>query len=152
MTTKIRERLPDLIAAACTILVGILALIESYQYDMGSLANMGPGYFPRLLAIGMILLGLLLIFTALRMEPMSFGLGGLSVWPVLIICASLLAFALLIERFGVIPAIFTTVFLSTFASHDRHLPRALLLAALTSVFCAGLFVYVLGLSMKVIAL
>lgn len=152
MTTKLRERLPDLVGALCAILVGLLALRESYTYDMGSLTNMGPGYFPSLLAIGMIVLGLLLVFTALRMPPAGFVRDGLSLWPVMIICASLIAFALLIERFGIIPAIFASVFLSTFASDNRNIPRSLLLAAITAVCCAGLFVYLLGLSMKVFAI
>lgn len=152
MYYKIADRLPELIAAGLTILIGVFALVESDNYDMGVLSNMGPGYFPRMMAIGMMLLGLILGLSALKTGPVYFAATGASLWATLVVCASLISFALLIERLGIIPAIFAMVFLSTFASRDRNLTRSLVLAAATSVFCALLFVYVLGLSMKVIVL
>lgn len=152
MYLRIRERLPDVVAAILTLLIGAFALAESSSYDMGALSNMGPGYFPRMMGIAMLLLGAALLVAALKIGPTSFPATGASVWSMAVICAALIAFALLIERLGLIPAIFVMVFLSTFASRDRNLVRALVLSAATSLFCALLFVYILGLSMKVIAL
>jgi hypothetical protein len=152
MIYNMRDRMPDLIAASLAVVMGLFTLYESSGYDMGSLRDMGPGYFPRILAIMLIGLGLALVMSTLRQGPVRLGGGRVPLWSVLMICAALVSFALLIEQHGIIPAIFSAVFLSTFASDNRNIARALVLAAATAVSCAVLFVYLLGLSMKVFAL
>lgn len=152
MTHYLRERLPDLLAALSTIGLGLFAFYESSGYDMGTLRAMEAGYFPRLMSFGLLGLGALLGVNALRGPAHRFSNDKVSLISLGVIAASLMAFALLVERFGLIPAIFSSVLLSTFASEKRNYPQAILLSAATAVICAVVFVYILGLSMKVFSL
>lgn len=152
MTNHLRARLPDLLGAALAIALGLYAYVESRGYEMGDLRAMGPGYFPRAISFGLIGLGVLLAITTLRGEATRFGDDRPPLSSILLIGASLLAFALLVERNGMGPAIFAAVFLSTFASENRNIPRSLLLAAITALVCVGLFIYGLGLPIKAFSL
>lgn len=152
MNDHIRQRLPDLVGAALAIALGSYAWIASADYAAGTLRDMGPGFFPRLAAGGLILLGLLLGLTTLKSPPSRFG-GDRPEWSsVLLIGAALISFALLIERNGLFPAIFVAVLLSTFASDNRNISRSVLLSAATAGVCVAVFIYGLNLPMKVFAL
>lgn len=152
MSRYLTDRLPDLIAAVATIGLGIFAYSEARSYELGELRAMEAGYFPTMISIGMIGLGLLQGILALVGVPHRFGGEKVSPVSIVVIAASLLTFAFMIERFGIIPALFCTVFMSTFASEKRNYPQALMLSAGTAVISAVVFVYLLGLSIKVISL
>ena len=47
----------DLVAGLMFIAVGIAAIVIASNYTLGTAARMGPGYFPRILGILMIVLG-----------------------------------------------------------------------------------------------
>lgn len=152
MTTHARQRLPDLIGAALVIAFGVFAYVQGGGYDMGTIREMGPGYFPRILSLGLILMGVLYAFVAWRAGPVGFGEDRPDILSILIICASLIVFALLIERNGLVPAIFCSTLLSTFASNRRNIPVAILLSALTALACAAIFVWGLSLPFKYFAI
>lgn len=152
MNTSLQSRLPDLIGAGITLALGVYVIAASADYDMGQLRDMGPGYFPRLIGIGLILLGGLLAALTLKKPGTQFGSERPALSSVLLIAASLLSFALLIERNGLFPALFVAVLLSTFASDNRNVIRSLVLSALTAAGSCVVFIYALGLSMKVFQL
>jgi len=147
-----KERLPNLLSAVLSIALGLFALIQSRNYDVGELRNMGPGYFPIICAIALIGLGVLLFIVSLQSPPSAFGDERPSIKSVLLIGASLLAFAILIDDYGLFPAIFAAVLLSTFASDNRNILRSILLSFLTAAGCVVIFVYLLALPIKVFAL
>ena len=152
MSRYLMERLPDLIAAAATLGLGLFAWVETGDYAMGTLRSMDAGYFPRMISVGLLILGVLLAVMTLVGGPNRFGGDRVSPLSMVIISASLLTFAFTIERFGIIPAIFCSVLLSTFASETRNYVQALLLSAGTAVLSALVFVQLLGLSIKVFAI
>jgi len=152
MSRYLMERLPDLLAAAATLGLGLFAWVESSDYAMGTLRSMDAGYFPRMISVGLLSLGLLLAVMTLLGGPNRFGGDRVSPLSMVIISAALLTFAFTIERFGIIPAIFCSVLLSTFASETRNYVQALLLSAGTAVLSALVFVQLLGLTIKVFAI
>lgn len=152
MSGYVKERLPNLLSALFALALGIFALFQSQGYEIGELRNMGPGYFPVMCAVALIGLGLLLFIVTLRSPPSQFGAERPSLQSLLLIGASLLAFVLLIEDYGLFPAITAAVFLSTFASDNRNILRSILLSLLTAAGCVVIFIYVLALPIKVFAL
>ena len=152
MSGYVKERLPNLLSALLSIALGLFALYESRIYEVGELRDMGPGYFPLICAVALIGLGVLLFIVALRAPPSQFADERPTLLSLLLIGASLLSFALLIEDYGLFPAIAVAVFISTFASENRNILRSLLLALLTAAGCVVIFVYVLALPIKVFAL
>ena len=152
MNTSLQSRLPDLLGAGITLALGIWVIAASADYDMGTLREMGPGYFPRLVGSGLILLGGLLAVLTLKKPGTQFGTDRPALSSVLLISASLISFAVLIERNGLFPALFVAVLLSTFASDNRNVVRSLFLSAITAGVSCVVFIYALGLSMKVFQL
>lgn len=145
-----QTRWPDIVAGLSVALVGVFILIESAGYSMGSLRQMGPGFFPRALGIGLVLLGLA-IASPLAAPVGLTGNEADKVQPVafILLIAAFSAFALLIESRGLIPAIAVTVVLAALADPGmRRRPLAVLgLAAATAVACYLIFRLGLGLQM-----
>src|SRR6266404_3308136 len=66
----------DFVAGLIFLAFGIAAIVLSSAYPLGTAARMGPGYFPRILGILLIVLGLALALRALRLQG-----GPLPHWP-----------------------------------------------------------------------
>ncbi len=121
--------------------LGAFTLIVSSNYTLGTAARMGPGYFPRILGILLIVLGLVIGGRGLR------GYGeAIPAWkwrPTVVVLGSVVLFGLIVAKVGV--AISTVVLIVTSAAASREfrplesLVAGVLLAALaTGVFVVGL--------------
>lgn len=87
------------------IVLGAAVLWLSRDYSVGNLNRMGPGYFPRMLSIGMIGLGVLIVRQGLRqLAGARGGHAGLdrSFW---LIPLALVVFGLSVEPLGVVAAL-----------------------------------------------
>jgi hypothetical protein len=143
----IRERLGDFIAALVTGGVGLFLFTEAFSYRMGTLQRMGPGYMPWLLGLVMLGLSVLMVLTA-RPSKLDLSLKMEQLRGIIFLGAALGAFALTIERFGLLVSIFLTVFLAALASPRTPLLGALALAVGTAVVSTLLFRVGLGLQMR----
>jgi hypothetical protein len=84
------------------IALGAAALWVSHDYTLGELNRMGPGYFPRMLSVGMICLGVLIVRQGLPDLSGAKGLrGGLdrSFW---LIPLALVVFGFSVETLGIV--------------------------------------------------
>jgi hypothetical protein len=48
------------------ITVGVLFFINSQQLNFGTITNIGPGFFPKIISIITILLGLIIMIKAIK--------------------------------------------------------------------------------------
>jgi len=55
----------DILSGALFIFISLVFFYKSNSYPMGTYSNMGPGYFPMLISIILILIGLILIIKTL---------------------------------------------------------------------------------------
>ena len=137
----------DFYAGLMFIFFGAFAVVVSQNYPMGSAERMGPGYFPIILGgclalIGLIVAGRGLCFSTEVIEPWSFR-------PLILILGSVVAFAFLVEPFGLIVATLVLVVIS-FLGGWEFCFREMVLSCLALVAIAlTIFVYVLGLPFKV---
>ncbi|GGE53845.1 hypothetical protein GCM10007276_33650 [Agaricicola taiwanensis] len=131
----------DLVGGGLMALVGFLVFLESLNYDMGDMASIGPGFFPRAL-------GIIVVICGLGVAAMAFLHDGVLPKPnwraVATIAASILAFAGLIQTFGLVPAIFATVILARLGEAGFNWRQTVLTAMGLSLFCY--LIFVLGLS------
>ena len=136
----------NLIAALLTILVGAFAVLDALNYPRGTLLRMGPGYFPTVLGTLLIGFGAILLLQAFRPAPVAPAMAERFVLrPVLMIPIGVTLFALLLERFGLGPAIFALVIASSLSEPVFRPVRALAVAAGTSALIYVVFVLVLRL-------
>lgn len=135
------------VAAVTGMAIGAFAIWECWDYPMGSVTRMGPGYFPFLLGILLfvICLGVLLFEGKLPDGPdiVRPAFPGL-IW----IPLAVTAFALLVERAGLVPAICAAVLLSAQADDDLSWKEIAVLAVCTAAVCTIVFIYILGLPLE----
>lgn len=137
-----------LFAGAVPIGIGLLTLFETWALPLGSSRNMGPGYFPTLLGILMILLGVGIIVVEGRQEDVN--PPRVALRPLLAISLAIIAFALLVKRFGLAPAVMAATIISSAADRDMRPVGTLVYAIILALFTVVLFQYVLGLRVEAI--
>ena len=138
----IRIRYPKNFACALLFL-GFAALLagSALSLPLGSASEMGPGYFPLILAIILGCLGLVLVVASLRRD----GDAAKIEWRgVSLITLSILAFAASIRWLGFLPAASLCVVVATLA--DRRFParKAVILTIVLVAACWAIFVKGLG--------
>ena len=121
---------------------GAGVVLYAQSYDRGTATQMGPGYFPTLLGIALVLLGAVAL--ACRACAGASAGGDRAPGPFipgLFVLAGVLAFAALVRGHGLVPAITAMVLL---ACYDRILRRPLEVAAICAAMLAlavSVFIY-----------
>jgi len=136
----------DLIAGALLVALGIAsAWYAGTHYRLGEVSRMGPGMFPAALGVLMAILG---FFIAL---PAWFRRGTLpkpDIRPTLLVLASVLAFALLVEWAGMVPAIFVLTGLAVLADNKLGVRATLVLASVLALSTWLIFRVGLGIQLQ----
>lgn len=131
------------------VLVGLglfVALYAGTHYEMGVVRRMGPGFFPILLGWILTGLGVVVVLMSLRNVEHVLKPPRFEARPFFAVLCAVLAFALLINRIGLIP---TTVILVVIASagNTTFRPARALVLGVTLAVLAWL-VFSLGLQMN----
>ncbi|HZZ93802.1 MAG TPA: tripartite tricarboxylate transporter TctB family protein [Usitatibacter sp.] len=125
----------DYYAGALMLFIGLAAAIQGGRYQIGTLSRMGPGFFPMALGIILALIGVAIAATAIgkpaeakeKLPPEWRG------WTCIV--ASIVAFLVLAEWGGFIPATFAIVFVSAMGDRENTVKQAFLLSAAMCVLC-----------------
>ncbi|MGB9700459.1 MAG: tripartite tricarboxylate transporter TctB family protein [Thermodesulfobacteriota bacterium] len=130
------------------LVIGAGAVIIARDYHFGSVLHMGPGFFPTILGVILILFGLTIMIRGLiKGEQMR----GFVSWRALILLSfSLIFFGILIERAGLIPALAALIFCSAYASREFKLLEVFLLIGVLILISVSLFIWGLGLPFTLI--
>lgn len=123
------------------VVIASAFVVLSLDLQQGTAARMGPGYFPWLLGIVLCGIGIAIMVSAaapgaaperlLRWDWKALG------W----IVGSVLLFAVLLQPFGLIPALVVLVVLAGSASPDSTLRGSLAAAVVLVVVCVAAFHY-----------
>ncbi|HEX2256300.1 MAG TPA: tripartite tricarboxylate transporter TctB family protein [Afifellaceae bacterium] len=138
----------DLVAGACVLAVGLFAIWEAASYPFGALRQPGPGLFPLMLGILMTALGLAIALEGLLTRRAAAGWERPNFRSILAIPAALGAFAVLVERAGLVPAIFAAVLICSLAEPRLRIPSTALLATGLAIVCVLIFVQGLNLPFR----
>jgi len=145
------QRYRDYYAGALLVLIGLGTIYQSSRYDVGTLAEIGPGFFPMVMGVILAGCGIAIAFnqsaiaddehdseTLDRPEWRGWGciLGGV------------LAFILLAHNGGLFPATFACVFISAMGDRTMKVRNAAVLALAISVFGVLLFHYALKIQLQ----
>ncbi len=133
----------DIVAGALFIGFGLIFGWKTLDLEMGSALRMGPGAFPAILSVMLILLGLAVLVQGLRRE--SAGIGTLAWRGMLFILPAPILFGLTVRGLGFVPAIFLTTLMASFAAPRMKPLYALTLAVCVTVFATLVFSYGLSL-------
>jgi hypothetical protein len=134
----------DFVSGLLFIAFGAAAITIGSNYALGTAARMGPGYFPRILGILLILLGALLALRSLRLKGDA--MPALKWRPTVIVLGSVVGFGLIVEKTGLLVSTILLIFCASTASHEFRWKEALV----SGVFFAllAIAVFVLGLKLQ----
>ena len=134
----------------------------SWSYEIGELRRMGPGYFPMLLGAALCVFAVLIILQDGRKrltggrraespETPAVRLGR--AWrPVVLPLAAVVLFAAILETAGLFPAVVASVAAAGFAERSNRPLTVLVIAVATAVFVSAVFVYALGIPLRLFVL
>ena len=141
---------------------GAAVFAASWSYEIGELRRMGPGYFPMLLGAVLCIFGVLIVVQDARERPTGDRRAGrpdepasrlgLIRRPVIMPLAAVALFAALLETAGLFPAVVGCVAAAGFAERDNEPLTVLVVAVATAVFVSVVFVYLLGIPLRLFAL
>ncbi|MGJ7603499.1 tripartite tricarboxylate transporter TctB family protein [Variovorax sp. LT1R20] len=144
----------DYYGGALLVVIGLAAVYAGVGYRVGELAHMGPGFFPVALGGLLALTGLLIALSARGEKPASteaVSHGHPTGMPDLrggiCIILGILAFLLLGEYGGLLPATFAIVFISALGDRDNTLTEAVLLSLAMSFIAVVVFWWALSLQL-----
>ncbi len=148
----------DFLSGLMFTIVGAGFALGAREFDVGTAARMGPGYFPMML--GILLAGLGIVVTiqsfrkggadgdpvgAIAWRPLGFVLGANLLFGALLVGVP----ALGIPAFGLIVALYVLVIVAGFAQPGGNIKQSLVLATVLAVGSYGAFVYMLKLQFPV---
>jgi hypothetical protein len=138
--------------------MGIAFAWGATTYTVGEGARMGPGYFPLMLGIVLLILGAVVMFKALVVESEDGDRIGQWAWrPLFFIIAANLAFGVLLgglpsiglPAMGMIAAIYALTIISSMADGRFHVRDILILATILAAGSYVAFILVLKLQIQV---
>jgi hypothetical protein len=122
---------------------GILAVVISRDYPMGSAMRMGPGYFPRVLGSILIVLGAIIAATSFKVE--GEGIEPFAWRPMILLSAAFAFFGWTIDHVGFIPSLFGLIVLS--AASGREFKWREVLIMTTALITGAWAIFIWGLEL-----
>ncbi|MBX9947217.1 MAG: tripartite tricarboxylate transporter TctB family protein [Reyranella sp.] len=138
----------DFLSGLMFIGFGLIALYFGQKLALGTPVRMGPGYVPRMLALIMMGLGLLICVVALvaGAEPVE-----KPKWkPITLVTIGIVCFALLFERAGLLPALIVLILIASLAGEEFKLTEVLGNMVVLAAVCTLVFKVGLGMNISII--
>jgi uncharacterized membrane protein len=132
---KSQDAVSGLLFLAVAIYVSVSTLLG---LDVGSLEQMGPGFFPLALSVILGVIGTLVLLGAKPAEDEQLPVNWRAV---ILIGAAPIAFGLTVRTLGLVPALLISVGMATVAStRIKPLSGAIIIVGVT-IFCVAVFKY-----------
>lgn len=130
------------------LIIAVPTIVGSLNYQVGTLARMGPGYFPLILGCVLTFLAVLLLFSP---EPVDTLLDEVAEEDTLtlkeqlltwvIVIGSVLAFILIGKYGGLVPATFVMCTVAACADKRNSFITAIIIGLILTAVAVGLFRY-----------
>jgi hypothetical protein len=133
----------DFCSGVMFMLFGAAAFFFAEDYNIGSAAKMGPGYFPFVLGALLAALGVTLLVRSVFWTKGSQQGPAFHLKPLVLVLSSVVLFGLLLRPLGLLVSTTLLVVVSSMASHEFRWKEALLNAAVLIVVVLLVFVYCL---------
>jgi hypothetical protein len=135
----VRIRNPkDFVAGLIFVAFGVAAIVIGSNYTLGSAARMGPGYFPRVLGILLILLGGGVAVRALWLEGPP--IPAFKWRPTLVVLAPVVLFGVMLPWAGMLVSTIFLIVASSAASSEFRPKEAVVSSVLLAALAVGVFV------------
>ena len=145
---KIRNE-KDFWSGVMFIAVGLFFALFALKYDMGTAQRMGPAYFPTVLGIILVILGIIISATGLTRADPDGKVGKFHFAEMGWVLGSVVAFGLLLVPAGAMIAIFALVAISSMGSHEFRWKEVIALGIAMAIVTYVVFIWGLGVTIPV---
>lgn len=136
-------------SAALLGIISAVAIVKAWALPLGTLTQMGPGFFPLLLGVLLAVLAVVILVTPIDDEGAPDMEGGtlalatnIRAWALII--GAVVAFMVLGKTGGLVPATFASIFIAALADRGNSLRTALALACGMTLLGVVIFHYLLA--------
>lgn len=137
----------DFWAGVMFVCIGIAAMTIASNYSLGTAARMGPGYFPRILGMLLVVLGVIIAVASFRADGEAIPRWPLR--PTVIVLGSIVLFGAIVAYMGVAFATVVLIVSASAASHEFRPLESLIAGVLLSALAVGVFVIGLQLQLPI---
>jgi hypothetical protein len=139
---RISFSLKDLVCGLLFRLVAALFATSALRHlPAGSARNMGPGYCPLMVTVGLAAVGIAVVVRSFARQ--DFGIRFVPLKSLVLTLSAPFAFAITVKPLGFVAAVALTVFISAWASRRMTLRLSLSLSLFLTILSAVLFHYLL---------
>jgi hypothetical protein len=138
----------DFLSGLLFTAIGLGVVVWSQNYKLGTLSNMGPGYYQIILGAIMALIVAAIMVRSARSPETSEVVASWEIRPMIFVMAAILAFSMLIETSGLIVAVAALVLVSRLAGREGSLPELGLMAVVITAVAVAIFIYGLNVPLK----
>lgn len=131
------------LCGAIFLATGGFFALQSLDLDLGTAFRMGPGYFPFVLSIILMVLGAVIIVHSTKADGEP--IGPIAWRGMCLILPAPVFFGLTVRGLGFVPALFFCALIASFASARMRVVPAILLSAALTAFSVVVFAWGLGL-------
>jgi hypothetical protein len=133
----------DFWSGVMLIAIGAVAVFIARDYPFGTALRMGAGFFPVVLGVVLMLFGLTFALRGLRDSARIE--GNWSLRALIVLPLAFVAFGVLMEHAGFVPAMLALTVGSAAAGTEFRIGEVLALSVLLTALCVALFIWALGL-------
>jgi protein-S-isoprenylcysteine O-methyltransferase Ste14 len=136
-------------AGTLFLLVAVFSLVMSFNYVAGTPARMGPGFFPRMIAIILGIIAISIMLGAVAPQTKREWLERWDLKGLAWIAGSVVLFGALLPIFGLVVAVSALVIVTSIASPEFGWRGTIVNAIVLTIFCVAAFVYGINLQLPV---
>ena len=148
MSLRIRSQ-PDFFAGLLFAVLGAAFSSGAARYEIGTAAQMGPGFFPMVLGGLLGLIGTFVALRSLSAQSEEESIEKSSIMALVLILGSIALFAIFLAPLGLILSSVILILISTLASHEFTWRNTALTMLVLIALCYLIFIYGLGLPIPV---
>lgn len=131
------------------VLLGSGAFWIALDYPLGTVGRMGPGYFPRVLALILVVIGAIALVRAF--VSVSEPVGHLAWKPLLLICGAIVLYGMLVQTAGLVVALAVLLMVGAMASRETRFDvKSIVGMVVLIAFCVLVFIKGLGLPIPMV--
>lgn len=147
---QLSAALRDLAAGGVVLAVGLLyGTMTVRGLSIGTIKDMGPGFFPLALSSTCVVIGLLIAGKGLLSARETIHLT-VSLRPVVMLTMAAVVFSLMLRPMGLLAAVTVCTFLAALADSKVQPIRAVVSSLVIAAFCVVVFVLLIGLHISIV--
>jgi hypothetical protein len=137
----------DFLAGVVFILFGGVGIAIAWNYPKGTAWHMGPGYFPSVISVGLVVLGICISARSFWMDKERVHLPAFR--PLLVVVGGVVAFGLLLQPIGFLLSNLILIVISRLGGSEFRLKEVILLYLVFVSIAVVVFIYFLGVQISI---